>query len=1367
MKHIHSFMVMLLGMFLFSASLYATDPIPGYTIFGPNKYGYTDLTSNVNTQKVGTVTYADSVFTGKGLPGRICETGDYLQMSFSAAQTMTLTDKYAIHIKLVKVGTPTDKVQVSFCNNGWNATRVSYEIPNASITGDEVVLKFGDRNIDNWNSYGESNSYGENRSFSNEIFRICAANNEQFKITQIYIKADETAADPIEPTGDEDAPTNLQASVKSVADVSAVITASAEDENAITFKIYNGETVIATGNSVSGVAKDIEVTGLTPETAYTLQVEAKDAANNVNPNKVSVNFTTTKQNEKRYYFVRSGDLPTMDGVTCVDLRPTTNSAWSNTNPTLGDEYASWTLPNNWFASDLKPKAQCLSDVTKANWYLRMKFKTDAKNLSGNNLRINLSNGAGNFFTDNKYGDGEWHDTVYALANAAGTLRSFPVNANDIMFQLHADGSLNGTYFYMEYAYLTNDPTNPEKPKSSDKNPPTNVSLAHNSVSYDRATVTVSATDEESPISYALSYKVKGSADEPIVVNFTGTQGTSVDKEITGLAAETTYTFTLVATDPNGNEADPVNLDVTTKKVSEKRYYFYHTGALPASSDDLTCVDLRKGVGSTVQFAQGGTAISEIAGTNFSKYKLSPVWCFVRVYPTAQTMDDVNGNWYLHMRYKSTHAQDVYVNVAGHDMKSMKIATSATADNLWRDTVIQLDASKMTVPVAANKDAFQIQAPNNATPGTFAIDYAFISNDSIEYTGYVDDTAPTVVASVNNILRDGATLKVKGTDDSDSKIRYTIADSLSYILNSGDSVEYVFTGLEQNTEYTILVNAVDTFGNAIETKQVVFTTSGDNEAPQIATLEVAEKTATSIKLRMMATDNEQGTITYQIAYGETETSTTGAAGEDVLYTISNLPMNTEMDVTVTAIDESLNESEDSMIHCATVYYKSSEFGTYMDTITMYNYVDHKAGADSIYQIEIRVVTYKDMIAFQQKILREGSSASTGAWDNQMWIWNEAQTSRPQELAATIRPQFDTRKRYTETAVKLNNNVPAVFPFNMYASNSFGATAQTCSQMMTYMRGYINQPRTDDQKPSVWGDITYTDNAQKRTINYGVFGETNQEDVFYYVKEGNNEYLSVQPVVVPVKYNVTYECYLVDLNGNISDKRELYVPNAIIQLTDTIDNSSVINQWDGDTVTAELTRSLSKAYYNTLSLPFDVDAQQVVEIMGEGTQLATLKEAYMKSNDELYLGFVFTDHIEAGVPYLVQPAQDVTNPTFNEVVIDKQVNNTEIPDVITFKCAINPAALTAQTDEDHTILMLMANNELTFPSEAGTMYGMRAYFQTTEIVGRVAKRASFSVRKEQTGLDEVGIPQGIEKAIVDGKLVIINNGILYNAQGQRLQ
>lgn len=1382
MKH-NSFILTCLFAIFMAMPVLADNPA-GYTIFGPNKYGYEDLTSKVSVQAQGSVTYDSGVFKGAGLPGRICEGSNYLQLSFSAAQTMTLWNsdgkEYAIHIKLAKIGTPTGNVQISFCNGGWNNARVSYEIVNSDIKGDEIVLNFSQRKTGNYDSHNEGATYGENKSFSGEIFRICAASGESFEISQIYIKADETQTDPVDPSGDKDAPTNLQADVKSVAAVSAVITASAEDASAIKFNVYNGTDVIATATSTSGVEKDIEVKGLTPETEYTLSVEAVDAAGNVNPNKVNVTFTTLEQLEKRYYFVRSGDLPVIEKMTAVDLREATGTGscvYKQMNLDNTKDYKHLNI-TSWWVYEHHTTSVDMSDVQQASWYLKMRVKT-TNTTNPIHLALNSTSTTTcyNINTTTLPRDGEWYEIVLALKDHPGTL-TYSATQSGAVFQWHGENTA-GSYLGIDYMYLTNVPTNPEKPAIIDDDPPTDVSIAVKdaSLSYDRLTLQLYAEDEDSPITYAVKYQVKNSGDTwTEVPTFTGAQGTTVEKEITGLTPETTYTFSVVASDPNGNEADAVTTEATTAKLAEKRYYFFRTGDLPANTSDLTCVDLREGENkSKIETPAAGAGITKITDTNFSKYLLSTAWCFVRVMPYAKTMDDVDGSWYLHIRYKSTHPQDVYANVAGHDQKSIKIATSADANNEWKVVNISLAdyASKMTIPVAANADAFQIQAPNNATtPGTFAIDYAYISNSETSVdAGYVDGTAPVVTVEEKATTATAVTLTISGTDDSDSKIVYTFSDgtnSEEVTKNSGETFDYTFENLTKGTEYTFTVDAKDLSNNAMTQISKVITTPGGETKPVIQKFE-EEATPTTIKLTFNATDEDtEHLLTYNISDGTNNYQVQEMQGVDVVYTLQGLTPGTEYNLTLTATNASENTSDPSELEVTTTYLKLSEFGVKIATVDMYNLNGHIAGNEKKSSIEYRVVTYKNYLLFQHKIVEESHGVSTGPWDNQMWVGESPLNDNQRDDYAAQYNPFGTQIRLTEEQIPFKQHTGSVeFDFDMYA-NIFGVPVATCSQMQHFVCGYINTPSEDTEAPSIFS-VNYEDKDGKRYLTIDANDNNNAtKDVFYYIKEGDNEYISLQTVVVPIKAEATYECYAIDWNGNMSAKQELTVSG--IMISDEQDNSTVINQFKNQTVNVKLTRTLSNEYYNTLCLPFAMDESQVKEVFGEDVKLAKLDNARIKENEDLYLGFVFVKEIEAGVPYFIQPAQNVSNPSIEDVTISNTLQPTAIDGVVTFKGIINPTQLQAETEENHSILMLMANNELTFPNEAGKMNGMRAYFQTSGYVARIARRASFEVNERQMPTELEPIHRFTDspiKLIKNGRFVIVKENKMYNAQGQKLQ
>lgn len=165
-----------------------------YALYGTVPTGATDLTAAVTATGLGTATFAEGTLTGAGLPGRLCESSNYLQLKFSAEQKLTLKESYNVCIVVKKDAAATAGLQVSFCNKGWNAARVSWAVAAGDISDSEfttLTLAFDDRKTDNWNSYAEANTYGEERAFSGEIMRICAGNGEQYEISAIYVTDEE------------------------------------------------------------------------------------------------------------------------------------------------------------------------------------------------------------------------------------------------------------------------------------------------------------------------------------------------------------------------------------------------------------------------------------------------------------------------------------------------------------------------------------------------------------------------------------------------------------------------------------------------------------------------------------------------------------------------------------------------------------------------------------------------------------------------------------------------------------------------------------------------------------------------------------------------------------------------------------------------------------------------------------------------------------------------------------------------------------------------------------------------------------------------------------------------------------------------
>ena len=114
---------------------------------------------------------------------------------------------------------------------------------------------------------------------------------------------------------DNEAPVMTKAEAISVRDNKATLTLCATDNqmSTLTYTIKNGETVLATVAGKPGTDVTYELTSLTPETAYTLAVTAKDKAGNESSAK-ELTFTT-----KKGYILTAPQKPTIasDAITFI------------------------------------------------------------------------------------------------------------------------------------------------------------------------------------------------------------------------------------------------------------------------------------------------------------------------------------------------------------------------------------------------------------------------------------------------------------------------------------------------------------------------------------------------------------------------------------------------------------------------------------------------------------------------------------------------------------------------------------------------------------------------------------------------------------------------------------------------------------------------------------------------------------------------------------------------------------------------------------------------------------------------------------------------------------------------------------------
>lgn len=212
----------------------------------------------------------------------------------------------------------------------------------------------------------------------------------------------------------------------------------------------------------------------------------------------------------------------------------------------------------------------------------------------------------------------------------------------------------------------------------------------------------------------------------------------------------------------------------------------------------------------------------------------------------------------------------------------------------------------------------------------------------------------------------------------------------------------------------------------------------------------------------------------------------------------------------------------------------------------------------------------------------------------------------------------------------------------------------------------------------------------------------------------------------------------------------VPKAKNYTLDETKTDNVIETYENANIT--LQRTLSKDYWNTFCVPFALDAEQVTQYFGEGTQLRTYEGRC--ENNIVY--FATVDNIEAGKPYIMKPGNAVVqNPTFEGVSmvatgLDENGNPQAVGDASTVQMKGIYNQILLKTDK--TELFLGDNDLFYYPLdniEARTIGGLRAYFIVPQ---------GTDIKKLRANLD--GTPTSLG-TIFDTEE---SNAPVYNLQGQ---
>jgi hypothetical protein len=222
---------------------------------------------------------------------------------------------------------------------------------------------------------------------------------------------------------------------------------------------------------------------------------------------------------------------------------------------------------------------------------------------------------------------------------------------------------------------------------------------------------------------------------------------------------------------------------------------------------------------------------------------------------------------------------------------------------------------------------------------------------------------------------------------------------------------------------------------------------------------------------------------------------------------------------------------------------------------------------------------------------------------------------------------------------------------------------------------------------------------------------------------------------------------------------------------------LTTYDGHTIDELIIdRPVLNNMYNTLCLPFDMNATQIAASSLNGVEIREFTGASVEGTTlNLSVGDP-VNAVVAGRPYFVKfsAASQLDNLHFEDVTINNALldNMAVTFDGVTFKGTFTPFMMPNGLNFQGGYLFLGQNNQLFWPSTDNPLKPFRAYFYVNveaSTPGNAPKYRGMPARIVEgknvaTGVENAQSANQSTKVIVNGQLIIIKNDVRYNAQGQ---
>lgn len=318
-------------------------------------------------------------------------------------------------------------------------------------------------------------------------------------------------------------------------------------------------------------------------------------------------------------------------------------------------------------------------------------------------------------------------------------------------------------------------------------------------------------------------------------------------------------------------------------------------------------------------------------------------------------------------------------------------------------------------------------------------------------------------------------------------------------------------------------------------------------------------------------------------------------------------------------------------------------------------------------------------------------------------------------------------------------------------------------------YLTIKASEDMEPGVYTGKILQD-------FYWEKGE--ESDDYYYSMHG------CKPVSNPTtgKSDITYYKWNpIEFQITVTDNR--YV----------LDENSPVLPKDTANVNVRLNRTIKANRWNTLVLPFDLDAEQVAAAFGDGTMIAAFEgssedgnitsEQEGSSYTSVDVTFAADDAIYAGYPVLIKTTSEITSADIDGVTIDMTANNASLGSSKKLQLTMygNYKANCIILDEavsSNGSYYVLSNNKFYKAISTTSINGYRAYFGTNKpiVSPTEAKAITFNIidKENATVIERVNINGETISDIynLEGKLIRKNStteglpGGIYIQNGKKI-